>query len=69
MRNVRAEKTLPQVSGVADAVLDALPHPVITIAPSGTIANANSAAEAFFEAGVPVLRRHRIHEIVRSAVR
>jgi len=64
MRNARAEKTMTQNSGVADAVLDALPHPVITIAPTGTIANANAAAEAFFEAGVPVLRRHRIHEIV-----
>jgi two-component system nitrogen regulation sensor histidine kinase GlnL len=64
MRSARAEKTLTQTSGVADAVLDALPHPVITVAPTGTITNANAAAEAFFEAGAPVLRRHRIHEIV-----
>jgi len=64
MRNARAEKTIAQMPGVADAVLDALPHPVVTIAPNGQIANANSAAEAFFEAGVPVLRRHRIDEIV-----
>jgi two-component system nitrogen regulation sensor histidine kinase GlnL len=64
MRMARAEKSMDQVSGVADAVLDALPHPVITIAPTGIIANANAAAEAFFEASAPVLRRHRIHEIV-----
>jgi len=64
MRNARVEKTIAQASGVADAVLDALPHPVITVAPTGLIADANAAAEAFFEAGVPVLRRHRIREIV-----
>ena len=64
MRNARVEKTMAQISGAADAVLDALPHPVITIAPNGLIANANAAAEAFFEAGAPVLRRHGIHEIV-----
>jgi two-component system nitrogen regulation sensor histidine kinase GlnL len=60
----RAEKSMDQVSGIADAVLDALPHPVITISSTGVIVNANAAAEAFFEASAPVLRRHRIHEIV-----
>lgn len=64
MRGARAEKSMDQVSGVADAVLDALPHPVITVAPTGIVVNANAAAEAFFEASAPVLRRHRIHEIV-----
>jgi two-component system nitrogen regulation sensor histidine kinase GlnL len=64
MRMARAEKSMDQVSGIADAVLDALPHPVITISSTGVIVNANAAAEAFFEASAPVLRRHRIHEIV-----
>lgn len=64
MRNAHAERTLAPVSGVADAVLDALPHPVITVAPTGLIVNANSAAEAFFDSSAHVLRRHRIHEIV-----
>lgn len=64
MRNARAEKTVTDFPGVADAVLDALPHPVISVAPTGFVVNANAAAEAFFEAGAPVLRRHRIHEIV-----
>jgi two-component system nitrogen regulation sensor histidine kinase GlnL len=45
-------------------VLNALPHPVITISPDGHLVDANAAAEAFFEVGVPVLRRHRIHEFV-----
>ena len=64
MRNARAEKTVTEFPGIADVVLDALPHPVISVAPTGFILNANSAAEAFFEAGAPVLRRHRIHEVV-----
>src|SRR5437660_6718861 len=54
--------TLP--SGTADAVLDALPHPVIMIAADGRIANANAAAESFFEASLPLLRRHRLSELV-----
>jgi two-component system nitrogen regulation sensor histidine kinase GlnL len=64
MRNAHAERALAPVSGAADAVLDALPHPVITVAPTGLIVNANSAAEAFFDSSAHVLRRHRIHEIV-----
>ncbi len=63
MRNARAEM-MTDIPGVADAVLDALPQPVISVAPTGFVVNANAAAEAFFDAGAPVLRRHRIHEIV-----
>ncbi len=51
-------------SGTADAVLDALPHPVIMISGDGRIANANAAAEAFFEASLPLLRRHTLSELV-----
>ena len=56
----------PAATGVhsADAVLNALPHPVVTIGPNGHIAEANVAAEAFFESGLPVLRRHPIHDFV-----
>ena len=50
--------------GLADAVLNALPHPVVTVGPDGNIVDANVAAETFFEVGAPVLRRHRIHEFV-----
>ncbi|MGH8735548.1 MAG: PAS domain-containing protein, partial [Burkholderiales bacterium] len=45
-------------------MLDALPHPVIMIAADGRIANANAAAESFFEASLPLLRRHRLRELV-----
>src|SRR3978361_527722 len=50
--------------GAADSVLNALPLPVITIAANGKIADANVAAESFFEASVPVLRRHMLSELV-----
>ena len=54
--------TLP--SGTSDAVLDALPHPVIMVAADGRVANANAAAESFFEASLPLLRRHMLSELV-----
>src|SRR5882757_11564889 len=62
MTRVVAPTPIP--SGHADAVLDALPHPVIMIAADGKIANANSAAEHFFEASLPLLRRHLLRELV-----
>src|SRR5256885_9265983 len=54
--------TLP--SGTSDAVLDALPHPVIMVAADGRIANASAAAESFFEASLRLLRRHMLGELV-----
>jgi two-component system nitrogen regulation sensor histidine kinase GlnL len=46
------------------AILNALPHPVMTIAPNGYVVEANVAAEAFFESGLQVLRRHPLKEFV-----
>src|SRR5438874_6123213 len=51
-------------SGTADAVLDALPHPVVMVSADGKIANANAAAEAFFEASVLLLRRQMLRDLV-----
>ncbi len=48
----------------ADAMLNALPHPVIMVAPDGRIADANVAAEQFFEASIPMLRRNLLRELV-----
>ncbi len=48
----------------ADAVLNALPHPVIVVAPDGKIVDANAAAEAFFEISVPLLRRQSLRDLV-----
>jgi two-component system, NtrC family, nitrogen regulation sensor histidine kinase GlnL len=52
----------PSVS--AAAVLDALPHPVIMVSAAGKVVDANAAAEAFFEASLPLLRRHSLDELV-----
>jgi two-component system, NtrC family, nitrogen regulation sensor histidine kinase GlnL len=51
-------------TGSADAVLNALPHPVILVAGDGRITDANAAAEAFFEASVAMLRRHMVRDVV-----
>jgi two-component system nitrogen regulation sensor histidine kinase GlnL len=52
------------LAGSADVVLNALPHPVLMVAPDGKIADANVAAEDFFEASVTVLRRHVLRDLV-----
>ncbi len=55
----------PLLAGTpADAVLNALPHPVIVVAADGKIVDANAAAEAFFEVSLPLLRRHLLRELV-----
>ena len=51
-------------SVTADAVLNALPHPVIMVSADGKIADANAAAEAFFEVSVSLLRRHLLRDLV-----
>ena len=50
--------------GAADAILNALPLPVIIIASNGRIADANVAAESFFEASVLLLRRQMLRDLV-----
>ena len=42
----------------ATVLLDALPHPVVLVNAAGHIVEANTAAETFFQASTPVLRRH-----------
>ena len=64
MSKARAERPASISVHSADAVLNALPHPVFTVGPDGQIVEANGAAEAFFEASLPVLRRHPIQEFV-----
>src|SRR5690348_17203597 len=61
----RAESTVvPFASQTADTVLNALPHPVLMVAPDGKIAEANVAAEAFFEVSMLLLRRHQLRDLV-----
>jgi two-component system nitrogen regulation sensor histidine kinase GlnL len=55
----------PLLAGTpAEAILNALPHPVIVLAADGKVVDANAAAEAFFEVSLPLLRRHLLRELV-----
>ena len=47
-----------------DSILNALPHPVISVSATGAILDGNAAAEAFFQASIPVLRRYPLRELV-----
>ncbi len=51
-------------SNDSEAVLNALPNPVMLIAPDGKIADANMAAESFFEMSVQHLKRLPLKEMV-----
>src|ERR1700728_1077132 len=59
-----AEPLLTATATAADAVLNALPHPVIVVSADGRVADANVAAESFFEISVPLLRRNLLHDLV-----
>jgi two-component system nitrogen regulation sensor histidine kinase GlnL len=59
---MRAEPLLTATP--ADAVLNALPHPVIVVSADGKVADANVAAEAFFEVSLALLRRYLLHDLV-----
>ena len=58
-----AVEPLPTISA-ADAVLNALPHPVIVVSSDGKVVDANVAAESFFEVSAPLLRRHLLRDLV-----
>jgi two-component system, NtrC family, nitrogen regulation sensor histidine kinase GlnL len=61
----RAEPNIvPFANQIADTVLNALPHPVLMVGPDGKIAEANVAAEAFFEVSMLLLRRHQLRDLV-----
>jgi two-component system nitrogen regulation sensor histidine kinase GlnL len=48
----------------ADAMLNALPHPLLMISADGRIVDANVAAEHFFESSAAMLRRHMVRDLV-----
>ena len=52
------------MAAAPDAVLNALPHPVVVVSADGRITHANVAAEAFFEVSLPLLRRHSLRDLV-----
>ncbi|MEH6950648.1 nitrogen regulation protein NR(II) [Nitrobacter sp. NHB1] len=47
-----------------EAILNALPNPVLLVAPDGRIVNANIAAESFFEMSAQFLQRQPLKEVV-----
>ena len=51
-------------AGLAGAVLNAIPHPVVMIGPDRRIAGANQAAENFFHSSNAVLARHELDHFV-----
>ena len=58
-----AEHRRPMPSD-GDAILNALPNPVLLVAPDGRIVDANMAAESFFEISTQFLQRQSLKELV-----
>src|ERR1700757_2929683 len=48
----------------AEIILNALPSPVLLVSPDGRIADANIAAESFFEISTQFLQRYSLKELV-----
>jgi len=47
-----------------EIILNALPNPVFLVSPDGRIADANIAAESFFESSTQFLQRHSLKDLV-----
>src|SRR5665811_1612554 len=52
------------VPSQSEAILNALPNPVLLVAPDGRIVDANMAAESFFEISTQFLQRQSLKELV-----
>ena len=61
--NSAAEHRRP-VPSDGEAILNALPNPVLLVAPDGKIVDANIAAESFFEISTQFLQRQSLKELV-----
>jgi two-component system nitrogen regulation sensor histidine kinase GlnL len=59
-----AVQQYPSTLTGSEAILNALPNPVLLIAPDGKIADANIAAESFFEISTQFLKRQSLKELV-----
>jgi two-component system nitrogen regulation sensor histidine kinase GlnL len=64
LQSTSLSTTEPAFEGGAGAVLNALPHPVVTVAQDGRISGANQAAEIFFQNSRAVLVRHDLAQFV-----
>ena len=54
----------PYRAGASDAVINALPLPVLVVGTDGRITDANVAAEAFFEISTLLLQRNLLSDLV-----
>src|SRR5512141_622615 len=54
----------PPMPSDGEAILNALPNPVLLVAPDGKIVDANMAAESFFEISAQFLQRHSLNDLV-----
>lgn len=61
---MNVEPAKASFAGAAETIINALPLPVVVVAPDGRIADANAAAESFFEISAPLLQRHLLRDIV-----
>src|SRR5918995_7115019 len=61
--NVRAEQRV-RLPSDGEAILNALPNPILLVAPDGKIADANIAAESFFETSIQLLQRQLLKELI-----
>src|ERR1700732_4472782 len=52
------------VPSEAEAILNALPNPVLLVAPDGRIIDANMSAESFFEISAQFLQRQSLKDLV-----
>jgi len=62
--NSAAEFRRPPMPSDGEAILNALPNPVLLVAPDGKIVDANIAAESFFEISTQFLKRQSLKELV-----
>jgi two-component system nitrogen regulation sensor histidine kinase GlnL len=60
--SVLAERLKRESTG--EAILNALPNPVLLVAPDGRIVDANIAAESFFEISNQLLQRQSLKELI-----
>lgn len=60
----QAEGRTAALASDGPTILDALPHPVLLVAPDGVIESANMAAEIFMRSSVSMLRRHPISDFI-----
>jgi two-component system nitrogen regulation sensor histidine kinase GlnL len=61
---MKLHSAAPRFAQGPEAVVNALPLPVVVIGPDGKIIDANSAAESFFEVSVSLLKRHVLRELI-----